>query len=293
MESGTSSSTMKLASSFDSSRESSQHEEEEDQNAEEQAGPGLASVATYHEDDLAEPTRSWDMEPEELLEEWRKGELAVRLTEKEWQAICRGEAKGILRPEKSTGNCIMVVLSESCSAESFSAVGMICIDRFVDISLVANQKAYLEENLGSAIDAASTSTSSKRYKWFWRLSLTYSFIQPTRHLNLKRKGMNRCFVLPLKDLQEGDSSERLVPANLVDTAKFFISRLPQEDQNTLYKVGEALSGSGVIRVGTTCSGTDICLAALKGALDTISKAGSPSKGVYNLFHLLKKIGSRD
>lgn len=101
-----------------------------------------------------------------------------------------------------------------------------------------------------------------------------------RFLEVAPRFKNRPFAVNLQELSQ--SVRGIVPKrlHLRDTASFFMNQLPAENRNALLQtVGNLTKTCKKIRIGTTCSGTDICIPAMRAVLQHVNELQA---GVDNL-----------
>lgn len=209
---------------------------------------------------------------EELVDQWRKHEMAVILTEKEWRALTSGFATGILRGFQSKTTDTLLVLLRREKPESYSAVGILVLGSSVKASVSSREsKKEFQKYLGPLAPKSLDSEDS----WIWIMQHVCSFTQPLENLDVRkgqgRIGIPRIFRVPFDSLRE----QPIAPTrgDLYETAAFFVSKVSPEHQESLLTLGKSLRGR-IVRVGTTCSGSDICIPVLAKTLEYLCEARS-------------------
>ena len=207
-----------------------------------------------------------DVESEdENLKAWRSHSMAVVLNGPEWSAITSGSSGAIVRGFRPSCSPLLAIVR---SAQGPMAVGLFTCAEFADAGQDdRGLRAAIEEHCGNLFEdvyAVHAEKASAKLRWMWKVKSVYAFDQPSEVPGVNQKWYSRPFVVS----GLGESLPWL-PANLIETATYLLGRLPQEQQDTIRRIGRSLQGKE-IRVGTTCSGTDICIAALRSVLDVIS-----------------------
>ena len=92
----------------------------------------------------------------------------------------------------------------------------------------------------------------------------------------KMKFRNRHFTMPASMLEHGIVVDPPSQPSLFHTAEYFINLLSPDDYKKLGSTARALHGR-TVRVGTTCSGCDIGVTAVKSILKKINRAFQVSR----------------
>ena len=96
-------------------------------------------------------------------------------------------------------------------------------------------------------------------------------VVPERQIRLTyQKFRNRLFVMPKSHFEQGACVDPPKGPSLYHTADFFMKLLSAADYQRLRATVMALDGCS-IRVGTTCSGSDIGITAVKSLLLEINR----------------------
>lgn len=162
-------------------------------------------------------------------------------------------------------NLLTVILSQNNGSSSV-IVGNVqlqeCtqITKILDIPTCLDQLDYWKNRLRDGLPV-----------YIWRLS-NLEFLNDPYPVRLTcQKFRNRHFTMDSKSLELGQPSMAPEAMSLFYTSHFFINLLSRKDCNKLKDVAQALNGC-VIRVGTTCSGSDIGITAIRSVLKALNHA---------------------
>ena len=202
----------------------------------------------------------------EILQQWREHVMATIVTKNEWSALYDAKAAGILRKcRPSTAPLIMALVRDDSGG--FRAVGFLVGTGVVKVedSNTCRADALLQKYLGTLAKDCQFQKSAV----IWTIPEVYVFEQPVLNVDVPDSRFGRPFCLPECQLYSQPTPH--IRANLHETAEFFLSKLTKAEQECILQLGKSLSGCS-IRVGTTCSGSDICIPVLQSVLDHISQA---------------------
>ena len=161
-------------------------------------------------------------------------------------------------------NLLTVILSKDNGSSSV-IVGTVQLQecthimKILDLPTCLDQLEYWKNKLrdGSSV-------------YIWRLS-NLEFLNDPYPVRLTcQKFRNRHFTMASKSLELGQPSMAPEAMSLFYTSHFFINLLSRKDYNKLKDVAQGLNGC-VIRVGTTCSGSDIGITAIKSILKALNR----------------------
>ena len=196
--------------------------------------------------------------------------MCMQLLPQEWKAIALGEASAILRPFRSNSLSIwpLVVVD---GAEKL--VGEIRLEETFEE--VTNWKDLevksVLDSIYSKAQVQSMKGNKKAFRWTIAEVSVYENPHRVRFLEVAPRFKNRPFAVTLQQLSQsvgGDVPKRL---HLGDTAAFFVNQLLDGQRDALLKTVSTLAKTSCkIRVGTTCSGTDICIPAMKEVLKHVN-----------------------
>ena len=186
----------------------------------------------------------------------------IVLSEQEWNGL-RGGGVVILRSFRTSQDDLLVVLRTGIS---YCLVGRIIVGSKTQRG--NNDKAEdLVSSLYSKETAAALLKSSKAL-WDWKVQEVIRFDQEVHLPWMDNRFRNRVFQLDLKQAALSKSTSQ-VPyprrLDLADTASYMFQCWPLEKQKALLDVLDRLKGAP-LRVGTTCSGSDVCISVLKQTL---------------------------
>lgn len=116
----------------------------------------------------------------------------------------------------------------------------------------------------------------KLWRQIFEIKSVVAFDRPSPMLRVPLHGVRRPFYVPEQSLHE--SWEPPMRANLQETGRFLLRMLRPHYGNTILDLGRSMCA---VRVGTTCSGSDIGITVMQQTLDLISEQ---SKGI-ELIHV--------
>lgn len=184
----------------------------------------------------------------------------IFLQRDEWVALASGVVESILRPFKTHEHDLLVLVKED--------YGHLTVGRIhVEFALQLSDWNSVNSDLKTLYKGLSRNQTKRCYEWRLDQIDVFETAQYLRFLDFQPKYRNRTFRLSERTLTE----ESLVPKSIGDrlhlgeTARFFIERLDRESLELLKKtVSDVGRGnSPEIRLGSTCSGTDICMTVWK------------------------------
>ena len=105
--------------------------------------------------------------------------------------------------------------------------------------------------------------------WLWTVSITED-IEAFQVRLTHQRYRNRHFVMTLADLKAGVNVHPPEQPSLFYTSEYFMKMLLPSDFQTLQVTAEHLDGRS-IHLGTTCSGTDIGVTAVKSMLKKLNR----------------------
>lgn len=226
------------------------------------ATPTENSMDLFTLRDSQDTTESAEQEAE-AFSLWKKHEMAIMVDTAEWKALSSGQASAILRSCSTIHEAFVVLLKNN--QMHWDAVGIVALSQ-QPVTLAKGQELAADARLGGVYTAKDI-RQRKGKCCLWEFSEVSAFANPsTVMLSTKIPG-NRPFQVPLHRLRY------TVPpptrADLSDTCRFFLQSMTPSDRDTVMRLGDSLRGKSV-PVGTTCSGSDICISVLRRILDTIS-----------------------
>ena len=125
---------------------------------------------------------------------------------------------------------------------------------------------------------------SNKGLYVWQMENLVPFPVATR---IPTGNRSKAFWLPKSSLQRCDSQLQALPAMSLDqTAAWFVSKLDSSDRAALENTAKLLDGI-TISVGSTCSGTDICVPVVQATLRHLSKLFQVRISVRHCFSVEK------
>lgn len=180
----------------------------------------------------------------------------VVMLDQEWFALCK-ESNCIIRPFRTKDDSLLVLVR---STEGYDLVGRVvirCIEQLAKMPSDSDPKwnqVYSRQCLRSF--------RGNKLLWAWSFSDIDVFSEACRVWWVPSRHPNRTFKLARSLLSPGPASKGPASLSLAETAEFFIHRCTPEQQHLLADQVKNLMGK-TIRLGTTCSGSDIVVAVMK------------------------------
>lgn len=205
--------------------------------------------------------------------------LCLLLDSTEWQALASQKVSWILRPYRGRESRFTVLIR---TREGHEAVGIIEVGQVCDADL--KDKAKVQEWAQVYSTAQLSCMKANKHAWAWCLSEVMPFSDPHRvkFLDLAPRYKNRPFTLSASKLKAVAVSHTPEKPHLQDTAKFFLAQLSESNLEQCLRTVQGLHQK-VIRIGTTCSGTDICVHVLKETVGTLCKLKA---GHFTLLYIM-------
>lgn len=191
--------------------------------------------------------------------------LCLCITDTEWFKLRNGESCFLYRSFPAQAATNMIVLIHSL--QGYVVVGELTIADSSDHTSIVKacgksqladhcQQMYSQEVVGKLKYNKST--------WLWRISAVNVFDTPhtCKFLDVAPRFKNRPFYMAKETLAPATPKSIPKRLHLFDTGKFFVDSFSDEHKQALFALLRGLNKQ-VIRVGTTCSGTDVCIKALQ------------------------------
>lgn len=231
-------------------------------NSQEEGDRSLVRGLTSQSLQYSSTPESESIDQDDAMKLWEQDRMGILLGRGEWDALSKRDVPGIIRNYKSWPKCLLVITPRDATNGEDLVVGMVVVESFT-----SSQDA---ESYGIDLNKirclASKTSTAREWLWTFKHILLFDSYTPIS-LRSSRINNNRPFLV-----QEHRLGARVEPpkrAHLRDTARFFLNQLQRQHQENIAGIAHNLRGR-TIRVGTTCSGTDICLAVLRHTLDAIS-----------------------
>ena len=215
-----------------------------------------------------------EVEPDDLP----KGDctMCLLLDECEWNSLQIGKANFFLRPFKANVMEFLVLIH---SEDSYHQVGNIMVSAFQSAKLYKPSKYR-------AIYSSSQLNAMKSHKeaWEWHVG-EIKYLEchgKIRYIDVPPRGRNRPFLVENSKLGSfADAHAFPREMNLAETGRFFLNQMDEKQVQILESTLRSLD-SKTIRIGTTCSGTDICVLVLRETVKMLneSKAWCRSLSIY-------------
>ena len=202
--------------------------------------------------------------PEEILDEPQKPEMFVLLSELEWDRLQSG-GEYLLRPFRSVQDELGVVLRVEDSNYCVGKISLADKEKLPAGDAISGQRA--EHLCSSMYSKEHIKSVAKRSKilWVWKVAESESYSHRLELSWVDAQFKNRVFKLdPSKFVKVGGHGPQSL--DLKETADYMVKRLPSAMWQVILQQFQKLHGK-TLRVGTTCSGSDICISVIKETLD--------------------------
>lgn len=180
-------------------------------------------------------------------------------TERELTAV-KQRCGFILRPFSSSWTDLTVVvrLDEGRMVVGSIEISCQCVSSRSEIDSLVDQSA------GIYSKTQAKAMKSNKCTWIWTIKSISVFDSPSqiRFLDLAPRFKNRPFLMKRADLSLTHVNRGPKAMNLEETARFLYEHAPSEMREGILHVLESLR-TKTIRIGTTCSGIDICVNVLQ------------------------------
>ena len=233
---------------------------------------------TVHADDSA-ASADPDFSCEEDIDDLRVSSnssnsiMCLLLSLKEWNSLVQGLAAQIIRPFRSATKRL-VVLTPGGSSDQ--VVGVIYLSAVEEIKNW-NSKSLVHVRDASYSRELFASMKRNKSSWTWTVKDVEKYSSPhtPRMLDIAPRHRNRPFAVPVDVLQDVATENGPSTQSFQATAKYFCGQIQnthdQHYRNIVGTLRQISMKSGRIRVGTTCSGSDICIPMLRQTLQHIKE----------------------
>ena len=187
------------------------------------------------------------------------------LTDREWSCVCQDSAS-VLRHYSTKFLTVMVLVRDT---KGYSLVGRVKIGHCVEVPPMPGNRptqAFAQQWSKLYTRNCLTAFLSNKKVWKWTFSEVDIFTERTSVWWVPSRCPNRIFQLSGHLLNPARACACPSRLSLAETAKYFMSRCTDAQQDSLVKMVDKLNGK-CIRVGTTCSGSDIVVAVVKQLAD--------------------------
>lgn len=198
--------------------------------------------------------------PPPFLEDLPDESSGMVLSEMECQGLLAG-GRVILRAFNTSHDDLLAVLRKG---SAYHLVGRILLGTKSELGKVAVED--LVSPMYSRETAAALLKNSKTL-WKWNVQNMFPFSPQVPLPWMDNRFRNRVFKVDVKQALATFSPEVQGPTRLVlaDTASYMFEHWSPERQQALLDILDSLKGAP-LRVGTTCSGSDVCISVLKQTL---------------------------
>lgn len=207
-------------------------------------------------------------------------ETALLLLQSEWDVIFHGEGPNgtaILRSFNTREHFVTAIIRKE---DGHYAVGKLTLGnpevvKVTETKNFSKMKIFNRECKGMYTAAQIDSMSKNKNIWKWPLK-ELDWLDPSVRLpclDENPRFKNRTFKLPVSKLAEARNNPAIPrKLDLQDTAKFFLGQLDSTARLDLQQRVASLAKSNLcIRLGTTCSGTDVCVSVMKETVKELNK----------------------
>jgi len=213
---------------------------------------------------------------EDETERSRRSALSVKhlkcllLSEKEWKGLLQGGI--LLRPYSCKEDLLGAVVKTKRG--QYEVVGKLEVERILLATSMNNREiAFQSQGVYTRLEIGNWKDRTKKL-FLWQLKGAHPFPCDERiELPfLDSKCRNRPFSVDVEAAAKEQRRASVGPVKLCleDTADFFLGRWPTEQQELFLDRMRSLHGKQ-LRIGTTCSGTDVVVTVLKQTLQHFLK----------------------
>ena len=216
------------------------------------------------QEDEAEGDTEVEEEPESLAKD-KDHVVCCLFQDFEWNALLSGHTSSIIRPFAAHEQKLVVLVREQSGHMIVGEVEFASCAQLDRLNSIKNNKAA----------------------WTWEFCDIVAYDVPfaARFLSIAPRFRNRPFVLTKSQLEESEA-DAPTGMDFYETGKFLVNQLSMDMKEVLaQRIALLSNGRACIRVGTTCSGTDVCIPALKELVRFLneSQAGCFAKNPHVTF----------
>ena len=234
------------------------------------------------QEDEAEGDTEVEEEPESLAKD-KDHVVCCLFQDFEWNALVSGHTSSIIRPFAAHEQKLVVLVREQ---SGHMIVGEVEFASCAQLDCQARR--LLKQNWGSVYsNDRLNSIKNNKAAWTWEFCDIVAYDVPfaARFLSIAPRFRNRPFVLTKSQLEESEA-DAPTGMDFYETGKFLVNQLSMDMKEVLaQRIASLSNGRACIRVGTTCSGTDVCIPALKELVRFLneSQAGCFAKNPHVTF----------
>lgn len=196
--------------------------------------------------------------------------LCLCINDTEWLKIRAGESCFLYRSYQCKTDAAIIVMIRK--PEGHVVVGQITVSEKTQVVTSAKTSVLAEQCQNMYSTSELQKLKGNKSLWLWKLSAVDEFETPhaCKFLELAPRFRNRPFHMSKAELASTAPASIPRRLHLLDTGRFFVDLLSEERRQALDDLLRGLNKQ-VIRVGTTCSGTDVCVKALKELVNTFNE----------------------
>ena len=175
------------------------------------------------------------------------------LSPKEWEYVSQGHCKHLLRPWGTAKQDLCVLVERDVGVSMCGVITVDKADRACEASFKATASLYNPKQMKVIEEQKSC--------YAWEVLRLEAFQEEivTGCLEIPLRFKGRPFPVPIGDLKARPLNYP-TSLNLKETGKYFLSCMKPDMLEGLKRTVDSLCrGKAVVRIGTTCSGTDICV----------------------------------
>ena len=191
----------------------------------------------------------------------------IILLESTWEKLVAGQSTTIFRTYSlRTAPLQLHVLSRGDGSFT-SYVGKMTVREVEAVTSSRTVKDY--ENNPMEVKFWSDKVRNEKEVFIWKISTVQAWDEPKPIRFLQAKYRNRHFQVPKRQLMQGSAGMETPRPSLYATSAWFVRLLSISQYQHLKRVALELDGTD-LRIGTTCSGSDICIVAIHGLMEAIN-----------------------
>ena len=221
-----------------------------------------------------------DGENEEEVHPGSDAVLCTCLLLSEWTNLREGTTSSILRPnepEHMEAEVVVMVRGK----HGHTVVGQVVVRSALEIDRKCREticnRAWSRRGVGTMYTENQLKNMLLGAKvWKWKIRDVAAYDEPAtlRYFCEQPSQKSKMFFLKRSQLCDCRKHVAKIPASMtfLETADWFVNQLPDEMQASVAQTVYALAKTNsCIRIGTTCSGTDVCVAVLRDTVEWLNR----------------------
>ena len=191
----------------------------------------------------------------------------IMLQDEQWQRLLSNKTDCLIRtyPLKESAEKCFEVLTLNAATTGCLHVGRVEVSNVAQVT----RKNQLDKHVQAEKRMLMARMDAKKEVFSWKVSTVNVLSTPTNVRFTTNKFRPKHFYCSKADLADGILWQVPRPS-LYETPKFFMKLLSSKRYNCLAATAKALDKKS-LRVGTACSGTDICVVGIKALISQINK----------------------